>query len=416
MADAAILGSIGFALDRPRRERIADWLAVAVAVSLPWSTSATLIVLGVWLVVLISTLNSAMLRRELASAAGGLPVLLVLCGAVAMLWSSVSFSERIAGLDGYLRLLAIPLFLMQFRRSGRGIWVLYGFLASCTTLLCLSWSFYALSIYVPNKLLGVPVKDYIAQSAEFFICAFALLALAMDRLHERGIAFRIGVIVLAALFLANVFYIATGRTALVVIPVVLGMFGFRYFGWKGIASLVAAGSFLFGIAWSTSPILRERVVGTVSEVQTYRNENAITSAGLRLEFWKKSIEFVADAPWIGHGTGSMPGLFRRAAVGEGGAAGVPSTNPHNQYFAVVIELGLVGGIILIGMWSAHLMLFRGQGLIRWIGLVVVTQNIISSVFNSHLFDFFHGWLYVIGVGVIGGMVLNRTQAPTEQRK
>ena len=272
MADAAILGSIGFALDRPRRERIADWLAVAVAVSLPWSTSATLIVLGVWLVVLISTLNFAMLRRELASAAGGLPVLLVLCGAVAMLLS-VSFSERIAGLDGTSgsRDSAVP---RQFRRSGRGIWVLYGFLASCTTLLCLSWSFYALSIYVPNKLLGFPVKDYIAQAQSFYMRVRTFLALAMDRLHERGIAFRIGVIVLAALFSCQCFHIATGRTALVVIPVVLGMFGVRYFGWKGIASLVAAGSFLFGIAWSTSPILRERVVGTVSEVQTYRNENA----------------------------------------------------------------------------------------------------------------------------------------------
>jgi len=40
------------------------------------------------------------------------------------------------------------------------------------------------------------------------------------------------------------------------------------------------------------------------------------------------------------------------------------------------------------------------------------QNIVGSAFNSHLFDFLQGWIYVIGVGVAGGMVLrNRTPPP-----
>jgi hypothetical protein len=37
--------------------------------------------------------------------------------------------------------------------------------------------------------------------------------------------------------------------------------------------------------------------------------------------------------------------------------------------------------------------------------MVVLQNVVSSLFNSHLFDFHEGWMYVIGVGVAGGMVL-----------
>ena len=57
------------------------------------------------------------------------------------------------------------------------------------------------------------------------------------------------------------------------------------------------------------------------------------------------------------------------------------------------------------MWLAHLLLFRGDGLVAWIGLLVVVQNIFSSLFNSHLFDFHEGWMYVLGVGVAGGMVL-----------
>jgi hypothetical protein len=41
----------------------------------------------------------------------------------------------------------------------------------------------------------------------------------------------------------------------------------------------------------------------------------------------------------------------------------------------------------------------------WVGLLIVTQNIVGSFFNSHLFDFLQGWTYVLGVGVAGGMVL-----------
>ena len=40
-----------------------------------------------------------------------------------------------------------------------------------------------------------------------------------------------------------------------------------------------------------------------------------TSIGLRLEFWQKSLRFFAEAPVIGHGTGSTRGLFEQAATG-----------------------------------------------------------------------------------------------------
>ena len=63
------------------------------------------------------------------------------------------------------------------------------------------------------------------------------------------------------------------------------------------------------------------------------------------------------------------------------------------------------------MWAAHFCLFLARGPYVWIGTVVVVENVVSSLFNSHLFDFASGWLYVFGVGVVGGMVL-RSSHPT----
>ena len=38
---------------------------------------------------------------------------------------------------------------------------------------------------------------------------------------------------------------------------------------------------------------------------------------------------------------------------------------------------------------------------------IIAQNVVSSLLNSHLFDFHEGWIYVLGVGVAGGMALRQ---------
>jgi hypothetical protein len=50
--------------------------------------------------------------------------------------------------------------------------------------------------------------------------------------------------------------------------------------------------------------------------------------------------------------------------------------------------------------------FAERGTANWIGLLVVVQNIASSLLNSHLSDFVEGSMYVLGVGIAGGMSLS----------
>jgi O-antigen ligase len=139
----------------------------------------------------------------------------------------------------------------------------------------------------------------------------------------------------------------------------------------------------------------------------------MTSIGQRLEFYRKSLRFFVEAPVIGHGTGSIEGLFVQAAIGQTGAAADVVRNQHNQTLNVAVQWGTLGVVILYAMWISHLLLFRGDGLANWIGLLVVVQNIFTSLFNSHIFDFHEGWMYVLGVGIAGGLVARaRGQAET----
>jgi len=393
--------------DRQSYRQLAGCLAVAVAVSLPWSTSATSILIVLWVLAVLPTLDVGGLRRELASPAGGLPVLLWVLAVVGMLWAAVPWGERFGGLDSFHRLLAIPLLLAQFRNSGRGMLVLLGFLLSATCLLATSWAFVLAGVTIPGKSPGVPVKDYIFQSGIFLICAFALLGAACDfwRTRKRWIA--AALVVLAALFFADIAFVAASRTALLVAPLLVIALGYREFGLKGVAAAVVIAGALAGALWLESPYLRTRIADSMTELRGYLDANTVSSTGEHLEFLKKSWRIVGEAPVIGHGTGSIAQEFRRAKVGETGAASEAPVNPHNQIFAVAIQLGLLGAAVLLAMWAAHLMLFRGGGLVAWIGMIIVVQNIVSSLFNSHLFDFSQGWLYVFGVGVAGGTALKQ---------
>jgi O-antigen ligase len=220
------------------------------------------------------------------------------------------------------------------------------------------------------------------------------------------------------LFLIDVFYIATGRTTLVVIVVLAVLFAFWHFDWRiivgpfgsrAIAGLIAAGLVCVGL-WLSSATLRSHLTAFWDEVEQYRSANAITRAGERLEYWRKSSAFVAEAPFIGHGTGSIRQLFQRSATGQSGASALVADNPHNQVLAVAIQLGVLGIAVLYALWIAHLRLFRSHGIAVWLGLTVVVQNVVSCLFNSHLADFTQGWTYVFGVGVLGGMVLRQAGA------
>lgn len=388
-------------------EPLADGFVVAAAVSLPWSTSATVIFVGLWLLALIPTLDWTDIRRELATPAGGLPVLLVALGISGMLWADVTPLERWKGLDSFLKLLAIPLLFLQFRRSGHAHWVFAGYLLSCSALLIVTAVVMAIPSLATTLLHfdNVLVKNAATQSGEFVTCIFGLLYFAHEGVERRRWLWVMGSATIIFAMLADIFYAATSRTALVIIPVLLTLFAAKNLKVRAIAFTFCGTVLVGAMVWASSPYLRFRADAILTEIQIYEASNGRTSSGERIEFWKKSFEFVRQSPVIGHGTGSIHILFEKAAAGRTGTAGVAAANPHNQTLAVAIQLGLVGVIILWAMWVAHLFLFRGSGLAEWIGLVIVTQNIVGSFFNSHLFDFVQGWVYVIGIGVAGGAAL-----------
>jgi O-antigen ligase len=392
-------------LDRSLLRTLADWAAVAIAVALPWSTSAVGLAIAVWLLVLLPSLGAGSVKHALATPAAGFAVVLWCLGVVGMLWADVSWHDRVAGLGSFHRLLAIPLLLAQFRRSRNGIWVACGFFISSTALLIAS---YAIAFTFGDRwpTYGVPVHDTIFQGSVFLICAFGAFGYGALARDKRPALWQIALFTLGALFVINFAVVITSRIAFVIAPILLFLFGWRLFGWKGALSALLLAAILGSAMWVGSPILRDRIARSVLEMEKYHAAGEATSIGEHIAFLRESIPIIASAPMIGHGTGSIGEEFRRITAGKSGAAAMATVNPHNQTFAVAIQLGLVGAAVLWAMWIAHIALFTGPSAPAWLGFVLVTENIVSSTVHSHLFDFNSGWLYVFGVGVLGGTILS----------
>lgn len=386
-----------------------DLVAVLVAALLPWSTSGVAIVMIVWLVALVYTLEVRPFLASLRRPVCMLPIALVVLAAVGTLWSDAPWGVRLYALSPVTKLLALPLLLYHFERTKRGLWVFAAFLISCTLLMAVSWLVLldpGLSLKHGDAERGIFVKNYIDQSQEFALCAVALVYPIVILLRDRKNRQALLLIAISVSFIVNMTFVAVSRTALVTMPVMLAVFALMHLKWRTNVILFAGTVVLAALAWTASPQLQATTEKFTRDYRIYKELNQPTSIGVRLEFYRKSLHFFAEAPLIGHGTGSTRGLFEAAATGPAVlAAGQVIGNPHNQTLNVAVQWGSVGVVILYAMWLVHLLLFRGEGLVAWIGLMVVLQNFFSSLFNSHLFDFHEGWMYVLGVGVAGGAML-----------
>ena len=123
----------------------------------------------------------------------------------------------------------LPVLIYHFERSSRGMWVFIAFLVSCTLLMLVS----CLVAFDPSLSLkaranragrGIFVKNYIAQSQEFALCAVALIYPIFNLLRSNRIwqALALGAVALG--FLVNMALVTVSRTAIVTMPIMLGVF------------------------------------------------------------------------------------------------------------------------------------------------------------------------------------------------
>jgi O-antigen ligase len=384
--------------------------AVATAAMLPVSTSGQAIALSIFVVLAILTVRREQWLATIVTPAAAIPVGLYALIVIGMLWSPTPFAPG-GGVGHYAKLLLIPVAMACAFTPRQGLQIGYGFLAG--SLVVLVFSFLSFFVILPRPFShatgGVPLKDNAVQSGCFALCAFGLalggVSVWVGGNRRRAVA----MMILALVFLADIFMIFISKTGILMTAALVGLFVVQAEGWKRSLLIAAPIVLIAAVALWTSPPAQRRLAEIATDIHAVDSgkgsSEATLSTASRLDFWSKAVEFIEQAPVFGHGTGSTKSLYQSLEATRPSPYGEAVPDPHNQFFAIAIQVGLVGGAILLAMWAVHFSMFVGSSFACAMGQAVVIQNLIGSLFNSHLSTVTQGMLYCLAVGLLGGIVL-----------
>jgi O-antigen ligase len=330
-------------------KRMNGWMLPLLAFSLPVSTSAVtvlaLFIVFIWLV-------EGDFRRkieEIFTNKVSIAVLVFLgLYVVGLLWSA----DRGAGMEMFgkqWKLLMMPVFLtvlpLEHRRRVSNF-----FLAGLVVMMAATYLAWFDILHYGGVTPDHPTRKLFHVVYNPML-AFGFYLVMHDVLWGKMTAgWRTAMAVLALAMAFNMF-IPEGRAGQVAFFALLTLLHLQYFRknilWGALLAAILL-PLLFTAGYKLSPTFHNRVSMGWEEVAQF-NTNPNTSIGLRLQFWKNSWEIIKQNPLIGVGTCDFQSAY--AEVNSVLSPGLVATdNPHNQYFLVWCQLGIIGFAALLGIF------------------------------------------------------------------
>lgn len=196
--------------------------------------------------------------------------------------------------------------------------------------------------------------------------------------------------------LFNLFFVNTGRTGMVVFLAVLFLFATLRLSVKNMIYGLLFVIIILSTVFLFSKPVNERLSQSINQFKLAGQGNFKHNDGLRLSMYSNSLKIIQQSPVIGHGTGSVKKKFIEVESEKF----LQVVNPHNEYFNVGIQLGLVGLLYLIAMFVFHYVSANKLELLpSLVAKGVVVATVVGSAFNSLLMDFTEGHLYVVMLAI-----------------
>lgn len=336
--------------------------------------------------------------------------------AVSLSYTSVPMLEALSVLTKYSKLLLIPAVALLIRSRQQAILALGIYLLTQTFVLLSSWLLF-LGLHLPwvpavTNGIGVVYSSYLDQA--IFTAGFAAIAWHL----RRDFPTRYGpsvAIALSGLALLNLLFVLPGRSGQVCLIAAIAITIWWAMPRKIRPIAVLAPFVVFGMAMLLSSTFNQRYAAVFSEVNAYQAQSQgfkDSSSGERLNFWRKSLQAMADKPVLGHGVGSWQQQYHRMEGGKPSAATTGVRNPHQEYLFWGVQLGGVGVLLLVAWlfsiyWQARR--FEASAMRATVSLLVVFA--VASALNSALYDGLVGDYFCALLAVL--LMLGRYSPPVE---
>jgi O-antigen ligase len=377
------------------------WAAIAIGCAIPVSVALDnlllLVVLACWLAGGNYAQKRTALRDNPVSRCALLLFGLLLLG---LLWGNQPAADARDYLLKYLDLAFVPLFIYYFRDPAtrrHGLLALAGTLA---LVLVLSFLVKAGWLQQGGWVQGSPQSPVVFKFriTHNFLMAFgAFLYAWLAFSAPAGSRARILWGLLALLAAANVTLMVEGATGYLTLGVLaLLLVATRLPRPAAIAGFVAAPLLAAALLAMPGP-LAQRVAALTQELQSWRPDVAArdSSAGLRIEFYRNTLDIIADHPVAGVGTGGLPAAYAARVQGTDMLA---TRNPHNEYLHIAAQLGLLGlaamVLMLVVQWRSARRLPSPLeiGLARGLVLAMAVGCLFNSMLLDHAEGLFYAWL------------------------
>ena len=310
------------------------------------------------------------------------------------LWTSVSQSEAWGFILKMRAYYLIPVFLCLFCGTKVRNALLIGF--ACGALLSVSAAFVSYLFEYPMRV-GVHGDWAVFRTHTYHNYFAGLLAVGVlaGLLHGKFLGWHKWLAWCVFAFVThNILFVVPGRTGQIIF---LMMLGFLLVLWRWRVGLMLG----LVIVLTTALILPQYssavklgVAKAQTDMQEYSKGNTDTSIGLRLIWLKDTQQMILAKPWIGYGTGSFKQEYSNYS---GVTTGLRATsNPHNDYIWLSIELGIMGGVLLLGLLGAAA--WQGRHLQRPWRFTLFAMLVgmgVSTLANSFFTDNITGLAFVL---------------------
>lgn len=243
---------------------------------------------------------------------------------------------------------------------------------------------------IPTAKFGYSILFHITHNFFMSILAFYAAHKCVDSEQKRLKFLWIFIFVLCVF---NMFYIAPGRTGMLVFLFLMILFFVQRLSiTKLLISLVVL-TVLVLAAFTTSKNFSSRSSLAIKEIQSYQYGASRTSLGMRFDWWIDSLAIIKEKPILGHGTGSFTTEHDKFISGS---RVMKTDNPHNEFLLIGVQLGIVGIAAFTLLFIAQLLCsFKLDKPDKMFVQGLIIAMVIGCTMNSFLFDSHQGHFWAI---------------------
>lgn len=337
---------------------------------------------------------------------------------ISILWTATDVYTALSTLLKHGKIIEILLLIFLIRSANEAKIGVIAFLTGQTFLIIISFLLAAGVVFPWANHSGqrnVVFSSYLDQSIMFASTASLLWHLETGRNWTQ---WAIRLLSIAALI--NVFLLLDGRSGYAVALTVLGLAAMWSMPKKlRLTALLGAPSIALIILFFGSNQVQERATKILHETQEFTKKGTTeSSSGWRLNAWHRSVEAIAEKPWLGHGVGSWTITVKRIEgekgnqiFGEG-----KKSNPHQEYLLWGVELG-IGGLILLMLLIVCIVrdAYKFPKPISRATISLVLSMAVACAFNSAIYDALIGDYFCVALGLLMAFGI-QSQKKTHQFK